>query len=277
MIKEKDYNAHRAVPKPALCLYELNLFFLLLFFQELGERGGDGSCGSGSSFEVQAQSQVFYRFGSGGTITADGYFALFEVGIFLQQGLYAYGGEEYQHVVAQAIDVTDVVCHSAIHHGFRISQIVRADLLGYLIRVRFGLRYEVMLRTMLRHHGKQVCEFSRFAKKHFSLSVLYIFLYVECNGFRCTEILHCFGDAYTQVFAKSEEMVYGMPGVEDNGSMVQYGNFLLSELFCCQAFYFDERMKVYLYTKLFCNIEIRRPLSGRLWLGYEYLLYFQWF
>ena len=85
---------------------------------------------------------------------------------------------------------------------------------------------------MLYNGRQQVIKFSGISKENLTLTVLYIFLNVQSNRLRYTEIFHGFGDCYAQFRTKMKKVIDCMTRSENNGGMIQYGNLLLSELFC---------------------------------------------
>ena len=109
---------------------------------------------------------------------------------------------------------------------------------------------------MLSHELNELRPFARVGKEYFALSVLYVFLNVECHSFRNAEILHVVGDVDAKCLAEGEEMVYGMARVEHDGGVVQYLDFLLAELLCSDAFHLDERVEDEFYVVVFLNVKI---------------------
>lgn len=72
-----------------------------------------------------------------------------------------------------------------------------------------------------------------------------------------SEVFHRFRYGNTQFFAQTEEMVNSGACRENNGSVLGYGYFLLSEFFGGQTFYFDKRTKNDIYTMIFLQYRSR--------------------
>ena len=92
------------------------------------------------------------------------------------------------------------------------------------------------------------------------LTVLHIFLNIQCNCFRHTEILHSFRNCNTQFSTQIKEMVDSMTRSEYNGSVVENRNFLLPKFFRRKTFNLDKRPEIYFYAILLCNVVIGRFL-----------------
>ena len=137
-----------------------------------------------------------------------------------------------------------------------------------LVGVDVGHGDEVFLTFVLDHRGQQVLDFARGAEEHLALAVLHVFLDVEGDRFGDAEILHGLRDGDTQLAAQVEEVVNGVAGGEHNGSVVQDGHLLLSELFSRNALNFDERAEDYLYPILARNIVIWRLIGAGFRLRY---------
>ena len=123
---------------------------------------------------------------------------------------------------------------------------------------------KVFLCFMLYDRRHEVLNLSRCTKENFTLTVLHIFLNIQCNCFRHTEILHSFRNCNTQFSTQIKEMVDSMTRSEYNGSVVENRNFLLPKFFRRKTFNLDKRPEIYFYAILLCNVVIGRFLWRRL-------------
>ena len=113
---------------------------------------------------------------------------------------------------------------------------------------------------MFDYQRKQISKLTCCTEEYLTFTVLNIFLNVQSDCFRRTEILHGFRYRDSHLRTKTKEVVNCMARSKYNGGMIQYRDLLLSELFCRQALNFDERAEINFHTVLLSNVEIRRLL-----------------
>ena len=63
---------------------------------------------------------------------------------------------------------------------------------------------------MLDNLRKQVSKFSSSTEEYFTLAVLNVFLNIQSDGFRSTEIFHCFRNCYAQLCTQAKEVIDSM-------------------------------------------------------------------
>lgn len=113
---------------------------------------------------------------------------------------------------------------------------------------------------MLYDQREQIGKLTRCTEEYLTLAVLHIFLDVESDGFRRTEIFHGFRYSNSHLCAKTKEVVNCMARSKYNGGMIQNRNFLLSKFLCRQTLNFYKRAEIYFHAVLLSNVEIRRLL-----------------
>ena len=119
-----------------------------------------------------------------------------------------------------------------------------------------GKRYEVFLLFVPCHHADEVGPASGGAEEDLALAVLYVFLYVEDNLFRESEVFHVFGKSDAQFLAESEEMVDGICRIEDYRGVCKYVYTLVAELSGADAFDADKRFECQFQSIAFCKVEV---------------------
>ena len=89
------------------------------------------------------------------------------------------------------------------------------------------------------------------------------------------EILHGFWNSYSNLFAKSKEMIYCCPASKNNGSMLKNINPLLTKLFRRHSLNVYEWSKIYLQIMLVGKLQVGWFFALRIRLRYENLFDFQ--
>ena len=136
----------------------------------------------------------------------------------LLQCLHARRTEEDNHVVIKRLHFLfcHVIAHRSVHHTFGMFEFLCVQQVLEIIVVNTTHRNEILLGFMLDHQRNQVGNLATRSKKHLAFAILYIFLDVQRNGFKYTEVLHVFryGDAH--LLGQREKMVYRMARSEHN-------------------------------------------------------------
>ena len=123
--------------------------------------------------------------------------------------------------------------------------------------MHFVLREEIFLFLVFHHDFQKFFHLSGLGEEYLALAVLNVLLYIEGYLLWDEEVLHVFRDAYTQVFAQREEIVNGMPGIEDNGRIVEDVDVLCPKFFFRVPFYMDEWPE-FEFNIIFCfQIKVR--------------------
>jgi hypothetical protein len=106
------------------------------------------------------------------------------------------------------------------------------------------------------------CQFYKVRKafltvKNLSFPVLNVFLKIISGGFGDAEVLHAVGYLDPHLFADPEEMIYGIPGSEDNCSIVQDVHAVLPKFLGRNTFNLYEFAEYNTDIKFFRQISIR--------------------
>jgi hypothetical protein len=110
----------------------------------------------------------------------------------------------------------------------------------------------------------------------FPFPVLDIFLKVISSRFRDAEIFHGIGNFNPHFLAYPEKMIYGITGCKNNCRIIQDIDPVFPEFFGLDPFNFYKFMEINTYIKFPGEFTIRGFFKFyRLWLGYEYIFYFQ--
>lgn len=216
--------------------------------EELFQCGHHGGCARHRGFQVEPEAGFFHRFGGRGSEGGYSRSILVKLGDIFEQGAYAGGAEEYDHVVFRFVHhFPDIIENSAIQDRQTEMTFVGLEPLGNVVFGNIGARnQELFLFLVLGDDFQQSFGGTIGAEENFAFAVQDEFLQVKGDGLRNAEIFAVLGNLDFHLLANTEIMINGMAAGENNGGMGCRVNFLFSEFRGLQAFHPDERMKIQL-------------------------------
>ena len=126
--------------------------------------------------------------------------------------------------------------------------------------MNIGHRQQIFFFGVLADEGNQISHLAALSVKNLAFAIDNIFLQIDRNRFGHTEIFHRFRNRDSHFFAQAKKMINGRTCRKNHCAVIEYGDSLLSEFFCCQWLYFDKRTKINVDSIFFSNVEVRRFL-----------------
>src|SRR5690606_15852034 len=165
--------------------------------------------------DIKDQSAVQDRLMRAGAESGQPGIVLLEIGKVFKQRLYTGWTEENDDVVKDIFKVGKIAYDRAEQYRRRyIIAILLKPVIGFFIgyvRTRIKkLFFSVFFQDVSQILG------SLFSEKDFALTVLNIFLKIQCNGFRQAEVLHVGRYFITHFLTDAKEMVRCIPAGKDD-------------------------------------------------------------